>query len=55
MPPDAEKATEYTCPFGPWMVAIRDGCAGTARFHSQTVPSVTPAASVLPSGLNVTE
>ena len=33
-------------------VAISDGLAGEATFHSQTVPSVTPAASVLPSGLN---
>src|SRR5580698_453719 len=53
--PEGENATEYTCPFGPVMVATRDGCAGTARFHSQTVPSVTPAARVLPSGLKATE
>ena len=43
---------EYTCPAGPVRVAIRAGWAGSARFHSQTVPSVTPAASVVPSGLN---
>jgi Domain of unknown function (DUF5134) len=30
------------------------GCAGSVTFHSQTVPSVTPAASVRPSGLNAT-
>ena len=45
-------ATEYTCPAGPVRVANTDGLAGSDRFHSQTEPSVTPPASVLPSGLN---
>ena len=35
-------------------VAISAGWAGSARFHIQTVPSVTPAARVVPSGLNAT-
>lgn len=33
-------------------VAISTGCAGSATFHSQTVPSVTPTASMVPDGLN---
>src|SRR5215813_7700536 len=39
-------------PAGPVRVAISDGLSGPETFQSQTVPSVTPAASVLPSGLN---
>ena len=36
-------------------VATRVGRAGSVTCHSHTVPSVTPAASVRPSGLNATE
>ena len=50
--PEGENATEYTWLAGPVRLAIRDGWAGSATFHIQTLPSVTPTASVRPSGLN---
>ena len=51
-PSAGANATEYTWPAGPVRVAISYGLSGSATFQSQTVPSVTPAASVMPSGLN---
>ena len=50
--PEGENATEYTWLAGPVRLATRDGWAGSATFHIQTLPSVTPTASVRPSGLN---
>src|SRR5262249_27348597 len=47
-----ENAREYTWRSGPVRVAISDGLSRSVTFQSQTVPSVTPAASVVPSGLN---
>src|ERR1700722_10881915 len=51
--PEGENATEYTSAAGPIRVAMSAGCAGWATFHIHTVPSVTPTARVLPSGLKV--
>jgi len=42
------------CPGRPLRVAVSAGCAGSARVHSQTVPSLAPAARVLPSGVTAT-
>src|SRR5262249_59297940 len=53
--PPRPKASEKTCPVGPVSLAISAGRAGSARFHSHTLPSVFPAASTRPPGLNATE
>src|SRR5215467_11277954 len=55
VPPLALNAIELTCWAGPDSVASSDGRAGVRTLHIQTVPSVTPVASVRESGLNATD
>ena len=54
--PSGLNVTDCTYPFAPVSgLPSGAGCAGSVTFHSRTVSSALPAASVVPSGLNATE
>ena len=54
-PPAGAKATPVTSPPAACSVAVSAGRAGSRTFHSHTLPSLAPAASVAPSGLNMAD